>query len=269
MIGSGSIQALAGAAMHEVERVAWTPDQRDLLRRIEAHPFERADHALDFTSRLARDRGWSLAFARGAVAEYRRFCFLAMVFDTPVTPSEEVDEVWHQHLTYSRDYWEVWCGPVLGRRLHHDPTEGGASEQGRYRMQYAETLARYEAFFGPPDPCFWPATHRRFRSRPRYRIVDGDRVWTVRRPALPGWFARPAMVIGLAFAGLGALPQPAFALPLDPLDWTADPFLRLYGGLVAVAVLVALVLRSALSGGGGAVPARDLDVVELAFLAGG
>lgn len=253
--------------MHEVERVSWTPDQRDLLRRIEAHPFERADHALDFTQRLARDRGWSLGFARGAVAEYRRFCFLAMVFDTPVTPSEEVDEVWHQHLTYSRDYWEVWCGNVLRQPLHHDPTAGGPSEQGRYRMQYAETLARYETFFGPPDPRFWPATHRRFRSRPRYRIVDGDRAWTLRRPALPGWFGRAATAIGLAFAGIGATPQPAAALPLNPLDWTAQPFLTLQAALAAAAVIAALVVRAALRQG----QSRpfDLDLVELAYLAGG
>lgn len=51
-------------------------------------------------------------------------CFLSVVSDTPVTPSQDVDEVWHVHLTYLRDYWDVWCGRVLQRRLHHDPTEG-------------------------------------------------------------------------------------------------------------------------------------------------
>ncbi|WP_246413159.1 TIGR04222 domain-containing membrane protein [Methylobacterium brachythecii] len=269
MVDPGSVHASADMALHEVERVAWTSEQRDLFQRIETHPFERPDHILDFTGRLARDRGWSLDFARGAVAEYRRFCFLAMVFETPVTPSEEVDEVWHQHLTYSRDYWEAWCGSVLRQRLHHDPTEGGPSEQGRYRMQYAETLARYEAFFGPPDQRYWPATHDRFRGRPRYRIVDGDRVLTLRRPAWRGWFARAGSAIVLAAAGLCATPRPASAIPLGVLDWTAGPFLTLYANLIVAGLMLALIGRAVLVSGGRAPTAPNLDPVELALLAGG
>ncbi len=185
--------------MQTVERVVWSPHQQALWVGIEGHPFERADHGLDFTQRLARDHGWSLHFARGAVREYRRFCFLAMVYETPVTPSEEVDEVWHQHLTYSRDYWENWCGHVLQGRLHHDPTAGGPAEQSRYRQQYAETLARYEAFFGPPDIVYWPATHRRFRARPRYRFVDTDKACILPRPSLPAWLGRKAAALRLTW----------------------------------------------------------------------
>lgn len=85
------------------EQPPWTPALAALLRRIEAHPFDPG-HPLGFTRRLARDHGWTLGFARGAVREYGRFCFLALSGAGPVTPSEEVDEVWHLHLAYSRDY---------------------------------------------------------------------------------------------------------------------------------------------------------------------
>ena len=80
--------------------------------------------------------------------EYGRFCLLGMAGAGPMTPSEEVDEVWHLHLAYSRDYWDAWYGRVLGRALHHDPTIGGPQEQARYTAQYAHTLAAYEPFFG-------------------------------------------------------------------------------------------------------------------------
>ena len=149
----------------------WSVPLRALLERIEAHSFDPAD-ALSFTRRLARDHGWSLPFAEGAVREYGRFCFLAVAIAGPVTPSEEVDEVWHLHLTYSRDYWTVWCADVLRKDLHHDPTKGGPAEETRFRSQYARTLAQYEAFFGPPPPRFWPATHQRFGDRPRFRVLD-------------------------------------------------------------------------------------------------
>ncbi len=157
----------------------WTTDLMALRRRIEAHRFE-AGQALSFTGRLARDHRWSLDFARGAVREYGRFCFLAVASATAMTPSEEVDEVWHLHLTYTRDYWDLWCGSVLGAALHHDPTAGGAAEERRYRLQYAQTLALYERFFGAPPAAYWPGTDARF-GRPRYQVVDRARWWLLRR----------------------------------------------------------------------------------------
>jgi len=161
---------------------AQSDDQRALWRRICAHDFE-PDTPLNFTLRLARDHGWTLGEARAAVDAYRRFCFLAVVSRTPMTPSEAVDEVWHQHLIYSRDYWDVWCAQVLRKTLHHDPTPGGPEAQKNYRRTYAETLALHEAYFGPPDAILWPATHERFGSRPRYRTVDKERAFVVPRPS--------------------------------------------------------------------------------------
>ncbi len=164
---------------------AWTPPHRDLWRRIRAHDFEPAAATLTFTGRLARDRGWRLDVARAAVEEYRRFCFLAAVSPVPVTPSEEVDEVWHQHLTYSRDYWTRWCREALRADLHHDPTAGGPAERRRYAAQYADTLARYEDWFGPPPAAFWPGTAARF-GRPRFRTVDRARTLVLPVPSGPG-----------------------------------------------------------------------------------
>jgi hypothetical protein len=64
----------------------------------------RAGSGVEFHHRLARDKAWTLEFARGAVMEYRHFCFLTFSGSGVMTPSEEVDEIWHQHLTYTRDY---------------------------------------------------------------------------------------------------------------------------------------------------------------------
>ncbi len=159
----------------------WTPVLRERMDRIAGHAFESGD-ALDFTGRLAREHRWTLPFARGAVREYGRFCLMATAGIGAVTPSEEVDEVWHLHLTYSRDYWEMWCPVVLGVPLHHNPTRGGPAEQARFRTQYAATLAVYEQFFGPPPVPYWPATHRRFGTQPRYGVLDTHRRFTLPKP---------------------------------------------------------------------------------------
>jgi hypothetical protein len=168
------------------EAPSWTPARRALWQRIEQHDFE-PDTALNFTHRLARDHGWRLDEARAAVDAYRRFCFLALVSPTPVTPSEVVDEVWHQHLIYSRDYWDRWCGKTLQAPLHHDPTPGGAEAQVIYRRQYAETLALHESFFGPPGESLWPASHLRFAG-PRYHMTDRSCWFILPRPVL--WIRR-------------------------------------------------------------------------------
>ncbi|HZG47655.1 MAG TPA: hypothetical protein VEZ41_15510 [Allosphingosinicella sp.] len=125
--------------------------------------------ALTFTARLARDQRWSRRHAEAVMEEYRRFIFLAATGSRPVTPSRDVDEAWHLHLTYSRHYWDELCGRILGRPLHHDPTEGGAAQQAHFFDQYAATLARYEAVFGePPRPDIWPSPAIRFgRPEPR------------------------------------------------------------------------------------------------------
>jgi len=164
----------------------WTPARQELWRRLEQHDFE-PDTPLNFTRRLARDHDWRLEDARAAVNAYRRFCFLAMVSPTPVTPSEVVDEVWHQHLIYSRDYWITWCKERLRAPLHHDPTPGGPKVQMIYRRQYAQTLALHDRYFGPPNSELWPATHLRF-ARPRYHVTDRKRWLTMPKPT--AWFRR-------------------------------------------------------------------------------
>ncbi len=164
----------------------WTAARQSLWHQIEQHNFE-PDTPLNFTQRLARDHGWSLEEARAAVDAYRRFCFLAVVSPAPVTPSEIVDEVWHQHLVYSRDYWTIWCGEVLQVPLHHDPTPGGPEAQAIYRHQYAQTLALHERVFGPPCADLWPATHLRFAG-PRYHMTDRNRWIIMPKPA--AWLRR-------------------------------------------------------------------------------
>jgi uncharacterized protein (TIGR04222 family) len=240
----------------------WTPEHRALWQRIAAHPFEAPGTALDFLRRLARDRAWPLDHARAAMEEYRRFCFLSVVQPTPVTPSLDVDEVWHQHLAYSRDYWDAWCGQVLQRRLHHDPTEGGPSEDRKFREQYAQTLRTYEAWFGAPPAALWPSTRQRFARRPRFRTIDTARVIAIPRPRLPTRWA-------LGLAAFLAIPATAMAESDNPLDWSGESFLTLFVLLLIGAGAFTLLGRWLIRGTGPAVQGPALSAVETAFLAGG
>jgi hypothetical protein len=149
-----------------------------------------------FTERLRRENGWSRAFAKAAVAEYKRFVYLAAVGPRRVTPSDVVDQVWHLHLTFTRSYWEELCGAVVGRALHHNPTKGGGEEDARYREQYARTLALYREEFGAEPPAaFWSDPRARFAGTRAQRWVDTRRHWVIRKPALAVWGATSAAAL--------------------------------------------------------------------------
>ena len=120
--------------------------QVELYERIQAFSLDQPDTPLSFSKRLAKDNGWSLSYAQRAIAEYKKFTFLAVVAGHPVTPSDQVDQVRHLHLGYTRSYWQEFCPNVLQTTLHHNPSRGGASEQLKFDDWYSRTLESYKQF---------------------------------------------------------------------------------------------------------------------------
>lgn len=176
-----------------------TPADAALWQRIADYHIGPADASLSFAARLARENRWSAAHAERVIGEYRRFCYLALTAGHEVTPSDAVDQAWHLHLTYSRDYWQRFCREVLRHDLHHGPTEGGPVERDRFYRQYAMTLAAYETAFGTAPPAdIWPGAHRRFAVDPQgFRVNLLHDIVLTRRAALAlglilvaaGWLA--------------------------------------------------------------------------------
>lgn len=118
----------------------------ELYQRIERFSLDDVDAKLFFSKRLARDNNWTIEYAQRVIDEYKKFAFLAIVAGHPVTPSEQVDQVWHLHLVYTRSYWEDFCPLVLQTPLHHNPTKGGQQEGYKLNDWYGKTLASYERF---------------------------------------------------------------------------------------------------------------------------
>lgn len=171
------------------ERIfAWAEDDPALQRR--------------FRAQLAERTGWSAGRCARAIDEYLRFCAVAARLGGRAVPSAAVDEVWHLHLTWTRDYWDDFCPRRLGLALHHQPARGLPGEREALRQAYADTLHAYAAEFGMPEADWWPAWSTQHSSRRRSR------------------WARLA-------AGLGLLPAAALAHP-GPLDWRGPEFLSLY-----------------------------------------
>lgn len=105
-----------------------------------------------FAHKLSRKLGWRPAFAFRAIEEYKRFVYLGVVSDSVVTPSLIIDQVWHEHLLFTRGYREFRL-EVLHRDFDHNPELVGTPEQtGVFEAQYAATLALYEREFHVPPP---------------------------------------------------------------------------------------------------------------------
>ena len=179
--------------------------ETELWHRLADYEIGPDEAAFTFAQRLARENRWSAEYAARVIRDYKRFCWLACAAGHEVTPSDAVDQAWHLHLTFTRDYWERFCPEVLHMPLHHGPTAGGATERTRYYDQYAQTLASYVTHFGEPAPTdIWPAAHRRFVVDPRGVRVNPADVAIVPRRRLMILATGVAVAIAIAFAALVA-----------------------------------------------------------------
>lgn len=153
----------------------------NLWNRIAAcHP-DAVEADFPFSKRLARDNGWSHGFALRVITEYQRFAYLSRLGSGMVTPSDEVDQAWHLHLTYTKHYW----GPfkdALGGPLHHMPTKGGADQNALFNDAYAKTLAHYRSEFGEPPADIWPPASVRFGKAPHFQRLNTQDHWIIAKP---------------------------------------------------------------------------------------
>lgn len=253
------------------------------IQRVEDFSIDPGDKSLRFVDRLARENSWTLAFAERVEAEYKRFCILAMRAGHPVTPSEEVDQAWHLHLTYTRSYWDRFCGETLDAPLHHEPTSGGPSEGEKFRDWYGETLASYERLFGEKPPGdVWPSADQRFKHAGDWKWVNVGRYWMI--PRSKALFASAtALLIAMlviapgctnAIAG-GPIGQALLLSDIDlfPLSLGGTEFVMFYFVVCAIAVVASIFFRlreqSLEIGGAAEKPIPELNADELAVLAGG
>ena len=158
---------------------------RDLYQRIMQFKLDDGPVDLSFAQRLAFENAWPIAFSERVIHEYKRFIFLVASAGHPVTPSDQVDQAWHLHLTYTRSYWERLCHDVIGHPLHHTPTQGGSAELRKFDVWYRRTLASYRASFAQPPPSdIWPEPAIRFGDDLYFKRVNTRRYWTIPKPRI-------------------------------------------------------------------------------------
>ncbi|MES2981581.1 MAG: hypothetical protein V4727_04640 [Verrucomicrobiota bacterium] len=160
-----------------------SPANDKLMANILAFELDEEEAQLPFTARLAREQGWTHFYAGRVVDEYKRFVVLAMLAGHPVTPSEQVDQAWHLHMVYTKNYWQKFCHDTLGRDLHHQPTQGGTHENDKFFDWYSKTLESYRRVFGTEPPNdIWPSPKDRFTDATASRWINTSNFWLIPKP---------------------------------------------------------------------------------------
>ncbi len=156
-----------------------TPAQALLWKEIKGFEIDDLDSSFTFTDRLARENGWTIEYALRAILEYKKFIFMICISRQSLTPSDEVDQVWHLHLLYTVSYWIEMCRDILKKDIHHGPTKGGQNEKDKYRDLYQDTKDFYQLLFKeePPEDI-WPSSEIRF-GQIRFTRINRHRNWVV------------------------------------------------------------------------------------------
>ena len=239
------------------------------LQTLEVHDPVTHDK---FLERLRLEQGWSRGYVERVWQEYERFLFLTCVAGHAVCPSDGVDQAWHQHLTFTRSYWQDLCENILGRRLHHDPSRGGSCELAKHVHMYEQTLEAYRHWFGAAPPTeIWPDAAQRFSGEDRFQRVDRARYWVLPKQT---WLrSKHRWLIG-GLSGVGGIGGACLAwmppaTPIwNPWTWMGPDFLVLYLVVLVLGVMLAFWLQKQMLA-----PELDysgkLTELETAYLAGG
>lgn len=247
----------------------------ELYNRIQAFSLDRPNAQLSFSKRLAKDNGWSSDYARRAIEEYKKFVFLAVVAGHPVTPSDQVDQVWHLHLSYTRSYWQEFCPKILHSTLHHEPTSGGSSEQLKFDDWYNKTLESYQLFFSHNPPIdIWPKSKDRFGRDLHFLRINTQQNWILPKPKLEIFFklqrGNSVTFLLLLFLSIFMTSCQVISKLPNPINFTGAEFLTFYIAAGVIGIAFASWLRFYLR-----LPENtnkqhpELNTYEIAFLAGG
>ncbi|VVC76521.1 hypothetical protein AQUSIP_18360 [Aquicella siphonis] len=92
---------------------------------------------------------WTHADAVQCCQLYKNFLFLLKKYlPMPLVPTREIDEFWHNHILYTRNYFHD-CEKIFGHYLHHEPAS--PTDDGQALISnFLETKKLYLEEFGQP-----------------------------------------------------------------------------------------------------------------------
>ncbi len=115
------------------------------------HDAEKYINELDLsviTRNLVLKQGWLESEVLEAIKLYKNFLFLHLKYPNEIlAPSEDIDEVWHDHILNTKKY-RLDCEKIFGRYLDHQPNFD--MEDTSSNISFARTQELHLKEFGYP-----------------------------------------------------------------------------------------------------------------------
>ena len=99
--------------------------------------------------RYAKEHRLPMSEAERHFRELMKFLAICAMMPFPCTPSAKMNEVWHNFLLHTSEYYE-FCLAEFGRIIHHSPSPFPENVKYRKTRQIAKKM------FGELDPELWP-----------------------------------------------------------------------------------------------------------------
>lgn len=95
-------------------------------------------------------QGWRQSQVESAIARYKMFLHLLFLYpNSTIVPTQEIDQVWHQHILDTRKYAQD-CQWLFGYFVHHYPYFGMGSDAEKQALEtaFADTQTLFAEHFG-------------------------------------------------------------------------------------------------------------------------
>ena len=87
--------------------------------------------------RLMEREHWEREDASEAIRRYKNFLILILKYpDHLLAPAPDMDEAWHHHILFTREYTQA-CEKIFGGYLHHTPAQSSHFEEKK-KMESAQ-----------------------------------------------------------------------------------------------------------------------------------
>ena len=70
--------------------------------------------------RMIIKHSWTEEKTSKAVKDYRHFLYISQLGEQAITPTGDVDDIWHEHILHTNKY-AIDCEKSFGKFLHHFP----------------------------------------------------------------------------------------------------------------------------------------------------
>jgi hypothetical protein len=93
---------------------------------------------------------WNRSDALHCLELYKNFLLLQKKYSqNTLVPSREIDEFWHNHILYTKNYFQD-CLNIFGHYFHHEPASPNDQDSQQLINDYLKTKKLYLDEFGMP-----------------------------------------------------------------------------------------------------------------------